>query len=308
MNDTVAMVSFSIAAKEHRKNNATILHCSLPLSYIATKSCRMEALLRADLDYVANVGTVQCAFAVVAAMAGIGLDVYIVTSSGRLSILFAPKNLLLNTMVFSGCGVLAAHAYFTFLVDGSMARMLTAFFAAIMEISYIWYCYLRSLGIFQNMSSPKVLFVLEYTLWTETALCLGPFISMLFKSTFAFNLTVAISGALLFALDTFFFVTFTMYVFRKTIQTIEVKGMEKLTLRMFQIIARYGLACSLSCLVVVVSFITSMYLLDFKPDARSEDIPVYYAFIILMDAGLLGMGFALMTMKAKLTNLNRSTV
>ncbi|KAI9346154.1 hypothetical protein BDR26DRAFT_855937 [Obelidium mucronatum] len=257
-----------------------------------------------DNDLTQNPALQQTTVGFIGLFAGLlalGLVVFLgllLATSDSLRHAFSYKNCLLLSLIICQCGYLGAHALYLWLPpsDKSPAIIITmSSFANFSMLFYIQTSWSRTSEILRETVSKLLFRFFQVVIMFASAMCLLPVISLSANNNKLYNITIAISGALTVLTDSIFAFAYYSFMFRKTADTVEIKGMDSRAVTMFGIISRHGVVTTLSTIAALVcSILLTMAILN------HEGVKAYSSLLVLVDLFLFTAVLSLLSMKVKL--------
>ncbi|KAI9346143.1 hypothetical protein BDR26DRAFT_855917 [Obelidium mucronatum] len=220
---------------------------------------------------------------------------------------FTLKNSLLFSTVFSIAVFIIFQAL---LLQDPLSDALAiahSFSFSISHVLYLWYQWTRSQDVFKMTSSKAILTGFQAILILNTvATLVPPVIEILpldIKKTnqFAYA-TRSVSFILTFLVDLYFSLNFLLYIFRRTVETIHLKGIEKSRelVPLFVTVTRYGLGASFLffCGLILYLAVGAVYL-------EGQNLTLYVGLLLTGDTLFVTLGIVLAVQKMKLIELRR---
>ncbi|ORY50590.1 hypothetical protein BCR33DRAFT_713355 [Rhizoclosmatium globosum] len=261
----------------------------------------MDYQLHQNATLQATVTTVLGSLSLITGLIFIYFLGFLYTYSADLKAVLTVKNLLLFGLQLFQIGYFASHAcYISFQISRPIS-VIEAVFLAGWESCFIWVSWTRSHDVFHVSSSPQAIKVFQVLVIITTVVTLIPPITILIdfnpeEGELAYIGSVLANGISIFILDTYFVFCYLMYLFQRTVETVELKGYEVDAVSIFRIIARYGLFASIATFACLC-FVGGVASVSTDPNG---DIYQYAIFIMLTDISCFLSTLCLVLMKMKL--------
>ncbi|KAJ3289864.1 hypothetical protein HDU79_003714 [Rhizoclosmatium sp. JEL0117] len=197
-------------------------------------------LLHQNATLQATVTTVLGSLSLITGLIFIYFLGFLYTYSADLKAVLTVKNLLLFGLQLFQIGYFASHAcYISFQISRPIS-VIEAVFLAGWESCFIWVSWTRSHDVFHVSSSPQAIKFFQVLVIITTVVTLIPPITILIdfnpeEGELAYIGSVLANGISIFILDTYFVFCYLMYLFQRTVETVELKGYEVDAVSIFRI-------------------------------------------------------------------------
>ncbi|KAI9346156.1 hypothetical protein BDR26DRAFT_1005332 [Obelidium mucronatum] len=227
--------------------------------------------------------------------------IYTHSPKGTLRSALSLKNSLLIGLSVSQIGYLVSHACYIYFPISAILSIIEAIFLASWEIFFIWVSWTRSVDMFRVTSSQSVVSVFRWIVILTTVATIVPPVTIMVQfdaggSQIVYLGSILVSAVGIFALDTYFMVSYLLYTFQRTVETVEIKGYGADVVHIFRLIARFGLFSSMAtfvclCLVGAIAVVSS------NPQGKVIE---YAILIMLTDTASFFATLGLILLKVKL--------
>ncbi|KAI9346109.1 hypothetical protein BDR26DRAFT_855872 [Obelidium mucronatum] len=239
----------------------------------------------------------------------IGYFCFITLTSRTMSKVFSIKNsLLFMLLLCQGTYFITHGIYVTNPINSELSVANGLAFAGWL-VFYIWSSWTRSHEVFRITSNPVILRIIRVLLILTTLLAFGPVVVLLLpinptSQEVYVTLTNVLAGIGVFSIDSFFAFNYCRYIFRRTIETVQLKhgDMEIEVVALFKIITQYGLMTSILMAGTLCFYI---WFLVVASDDSEENLKTYSLLLAFVDVGVFFISLPLVMMKVKLVQLQK---
>ncbi|ORY50594.1 hypothetical protein BCR33DRAFT_713358 [Rhizoclosmatium globosum] len=209
---------------------------------------------------------------------------------------FSYKNLLLVFLQISVTGYLGGHAGYIWTLDKA-TYVIQSFFANSLFFCYIQASWSRASEILAKTATKLVYNCFRVFIVIASLMSCAPIVTLIFTYESDYiNTAVTAAGVCTFVSDLIFGFTYFSYLLNRTVESVEVNGLESDTVLLFGIIARFGIATTLSAFSSLICAVILMGILS----TRVNDIGMYTILQILQDLFLFFTVVSLASMKVRL--------
>ncbi|KAI9346110.1 hypothetical protein BDR26DRAFT_855873 [Obelidium mucronatum] len=201
---------------------------------------------------------------------------------------------MLICLLLCQCGYFVSHAIYVDLPLSPTINGINTLIFGGWEVFYLWTGWTRSYDVFHVTSSPLMLRIVKGILLATTVTCFTPFLAFIIPTSssetreLALLLTNIICGTGVVAVDTFFGWSYVIYIFRRTVETVELKGPE---------VQAALMALSTLCLFVVFTTLAT--------GTDQSGFETYVLVMVLVDVCIFCISLPLVLMKIRLTLIKR---